>query len=284
MPKVVEIKDRLNSITKVNKMTQAMQVVAIAQLKKLQSRQRAAWHFRKHYDRLAKRLDINIVRKTNKVNPVVLIYAFGSEKGFCGCFNEDLLSEISGFIKNVKNRGKEVKIKVIGSKACDTAKNKCLPDVEEWVGDKKDIGFSQIEENALKAYELYEKGEVEEVYLFFNEFKSVLVQNPLFFRVLPFDLSKISASPADHVFEPSLAHVKEFVGINYLKVLFYDVYMQSQLGEVASRLMTMRSATENSKEMINSLNIKLNKARQAMITYELSEILSSFEILTEGEN
>lgn len=255
--------------------------MAVAELKNIQMRQRAAAHYRKHYDRLAKRLNVTVSRLTQDVRPVSLVYILSSERGFCGAFNEQLVSRVCRFFGRQKERQKRFELVVIGEKGCEACRDAGLSNIRKRVRNIQKMGFEQIGQNAMEAYDLYRRGEAESVYIFFNEFKSILLQTPKLLRVLPFDLSQITVSPQDPLFEPSPEKVKEYVDRGYVKALFYDAFLQSRLGAVASRLLTMRGATESSKEMISGLSLKLNKARQAMITFELSEIISSFEVLSE---
>lgn len=283
MSKIIEFRSKLNSVKKINKMTESMQIVAAAQLKQIQGRQRSALHFRQHYDRMAKRLKINIKPQTKTIEPVIMVYVFTSERGFCGGFNERLLSSVLRFAKEQEAAGKSIRIVVVGGKGCEIFRERFSEDVCKWIKSSSKLGFNEVAENADEAYDFYLGGHVEKVCLFYNEFKSMLAQEPVLKQVLPFDFSKTATPPSGFVLaEPSEAVVARYSAANYVKVLFYDAFMQSSLGEVASRLLTMRSACENSKEIINGLSIQLNKARQSMITYELSEIISSFEILTEG--
>ena len=281
MSKAVELRSKIKNISRINKMTQAMQVVAVAQLKLMQERQRAAMHYKRHYDRLAKRLNVGVRRAGKKSEPITLCYLFASERGFCGNFNDKIFSLVNSSIKSEREQGREPKFVIIGRKGLD------CPLKEEQIYDKvvgvEKLTFEQISKFALEALGLYLENKVERVCLIYNQFISMLEQSVFYLQALPFDLSGITVAPADILFEPSHKAVAEHVELSYLKALFYDAFMQTRMGEVASRLMTMRSSAENSRQMISDLGIKLNKARQASITVELSEILSSFEIL-QGES
>jgi F-type H+-transporting ATPase subunit gamma len=281
MHKIIELRGKVKSISRIHNIAQAMQVMAVAELKEVQMRQRAAAHYRKHYDRLAKRLNVTVDRLTQKVRPVSLIYVLSSERGFCGAFNEQLVQAACRFLKKKEEGMKEFEMIVIGEKGCEACQAAGLKNIKKRIPNIEKMGYEQVERIAQQAYDLYRSGRVDKVLLFFNEFKSILVQAPKFLQLLPFDLSGISVSPEEPLFEPSPEKVREYVDMGYVNALFYDAFLQSRLGTIASRLLTMRGATESSKDMIKGLSIKLNKARQAMITFELSEIISSFEVLSE---
>jgi F-type H+-transporting ATPase subunit gamma len=268
MSKVIEIRNQLGSIGRLNAMTQAMQVVAVAQLRHAQSRQAAANHWRRHFDRLVGRLGLTAVHPTPRPDATNLLFVVGSERGFCGDFNDKLVAQSRIFLR--EQRAQKFNIKILGRRgsekfptAVKLAAADFLPAIE-------------------KAYQSYLAGEVASVYVLYNEFKSMLTQTSKIMRILPFaKVSDESESDSNLICEPTLAEVRQALTGYYLKSLCQDVFMQASLGEVASRLLTMRSATENSRDMINTLRIKLNKARQSMITFELTEIVSSFETLRD---
>lgn len=281
MSKVLELREKVRGVTRIHKMAEAMQIVAAAQLKTAQQRQRAVANYVKNYHRLAEKVNLEIKPAAAEVKNLVLIYALFSERGFCAGFNENLMKQLKGLVKDFESRGKGIQIIIIGNKGCEMSKEIGLPSVLERKMSERGPNFTQAAENALAAHKRYLAGEVESVYLLFNAFESILIQRPRLHLFLP--LSAKTEPAKDVIFEPSAAAVRENAALNYIKIIFYDALMQNYLGEIASRLLTMRGAAENSKEMINALVIKLNKARQAMITSELSEIASSFEVLTEGE-
>lgn len=275
MSVVIELRGKLGGIKKINKVTEAIQVVAVAQLKKVQARQKAAAQYRRAYDRLAAKLQITLKPLAERVKTTELVYVFLSEKGFCGGFNEAVLSKAMELAK----KKPETRFVVIGARGCERAREMKLSRVEKYAA-HKDTECAQL---AQEAVELFLRGEIASVALLYNEFKSMLTQTPALRTILPFEIKGAADAAEAIIFEPSLQEVRKFVAANYLKVVFCDAICETQMGETAARLITMRGATENSKKMIDELQIKLNKARQAAITVELTEIVSSFDVLTEGE-
>ncbi|MBU1026369.1 MAG: F0F1 ATP synthase subunit gamma [Candidatus Margulisbacteria bacterium] len=282
MSELIRLKEKLGTIGKIHQMTEAMQIIAVTQLKQVQSRQKAAQHYKKHYDRMARRLNIRLKRRSGRIEPKNLIYVFGSDRGFCGSFNEKLVARAAEVAKTQQAAGFDVDLAVLGRRGQSIAAEFDLPNLRPINPVNKVIDFGQISGMALEAYRAYFQGRVNQVYLLYNEFKTMLFQSPSLVSLLPFDRPEAGTEDQMLIVEPSLSAVRQYVVLNYIKVLFYDAFLQTRLGEVGARLMTMRNATENSKELIKELRIKYNKARQSMITVELSEILSSFEILNEG--
>ncbi|MBI5399966.1 F0F1 ATP synthase subunit gamma [Candidatus Saganbacteria bacterium] len=279
MSKVIEIRNQLAGIVRINSMMQAMQVVAVSQLKQAQNHEAAARHFRRHYDRLAARLRLSMDSTAAKTG-IKLLYVVASERGFCGDFNDKIVAETRRFLTR---QGDDFQIIIVGGRGSDKFRLPGMPKIARFIQPpKKQLDVFLTKETAQLAHD-FTVGEISQVSILYNEFKSMLAQIPRVAAVLPFTAAGAADEETQLLCEPNSLMVKKTVAAQYLKAIFYDVFMQSQLGEVAARLITMRGATENSKEMIDALRIKLNKARQAMITLELSEIVSSFEILKEGE-
>ena len=284
MSKVIELRDRSRSISRINKMMKAMQVVAAAQLKKAQSAQLAVTNYKKHYDRLVKRLGVTVDPPSVNVAKTMRVYVFSSERGFCGVFNESLVEKTAVVLKTFTDAGRAVELVVIGGKGAEIFRERAVPGVAKTVSSRGGLCLAALAELADEARDLYVRGAAEVVYILFNQFKSMLVQSPTLVQVLPFDLSGVDVSAGQLIVEPSLKVVRATVLMNYIRSIFCDAFLQTTLGEIASRLITMRSATESSKDMLDALQIKLNKARQATITIELSEIVSAFEMLSESED
>jgi len=267
MSKVVELGNKLKSIEKIKQSAEAMQVVAVAQLKKAQAGQRAAARYKESYDNLAAKVGLELKPLASVPEPTIMVYVFASERGFCGSFNQGLAAAVETFVHGKKVAGKAPRLVVQGKKGSELFHD-------------NEVSSASPLALAEAGATLYASGEAQAVYLCYNEFKSMLVQQPVCRQILPF-IAKAGKS-GQTLIEPSLKSARNFVTINYLKAVFYDAFMQARLGEVSARLLTMRGATESAKELLAELRIKFNKARQSMITVELSEIVSSFEILNEG--
>ncbi|MFH1542570.1 MAG: FoF1 ATP synthase subunit gamma [bacterium] len=276
MSKVIELKDKARGVTQISKMAEAMQIVAVAELKKIQSRQKAAEHYSRHYRRLVARLGADKTRTIVKSREEVL-FVLASERGFCGDFNERLFKQVGEYVVGQKTKGINVRLTLVGRKGCELFSG--------WPAEKiREKGYLKLKELLLAHTAEYEAGNLAGVGIFFNEFKSMMSQLPRFVKLLPFaDPLGIKREPS-LLLEPTPAYVRDYVADRYLTTLLYDAYMQTRLGEVVARLLSMRGAAESSKEMLKDLGIKINKARQSMITVELSEIISSFEVLAEEHN
>ena len=280
MSKVIEYKQKVQSIEKIHDLVKAMQIIAVTQLKKVQEKQKTAENFCQQYENIVRQLGLQCLKSQMVKQPVCLVYVFVSQRGFCGGFNEQLCVKINEYIK--AHTAETVHLIVVGARGAEVIKQHFPKQVKNTIIFEWAVDFFKIAQEAQKARQLFVDDQVVEVALIYNRFKSMLVQIPTIKLVLPFDLSAQSVD-SNILIEPSLDQIRPFAVEQYLKALFYNAFMQSQLGETGARLMTMRQATDSSKEMIDSLNIQLNKARQALITSELSEIVSSFEAISGEE-
>ncbi len=184
---------------------------------------------------------------------------------------------------SLASEGKKAELVVVGGKGAELFRERSIGGVVKTVSSRGGLCFDALAELAAESRDLYVKGAAEKIYLLFNHFKSMLVQSPVLAQILPFDLSGVEATSEQLIVEPDMEEVRAAVLVNYLRSIFCDAFLQTNLGEIASRLITMRSATESSRDMLDALQIKLNKARQATITIELSEIVSAFEMISESE-
>ena len=282
MSRVIEVRNQLAGISRINSMMQAMQVVAVVQLRQAQSRETMARHMRRHFDRLVGRL--KLPSSPASLATVERLFVGGSDRGFCGDFNDKLATELKKFLAQQK-MPETFEIVVLGNRGGEKFRQRGMPKISRFVPNpvvkSKELIGKEFLAEARQAWQDFQAGRIGAVYVLYNEFHSMLSQNPRLVQVFP--LIAASEGESSLLCEPDEETVRHQVAEYYLQAVFNDVFMQSRLGEVAVRLMTMRGATENSKEMISALRIKLNKARQAAITFELSEIASSFEILKEGE-
>lgn len=280
MSKVIEYKQKVQSIEKIHDLVKAMQIIAVTQLKKVQERQKTAENFCQQYENIVKQLGLRCLSSQTVKKPVCLAYVFVSQRGFCGGFNEQLCAKIGEYIK--AHPTKTVQLIVIGARGAQVVKQHFPKQVKETIVFEWAADFSKLALEAQKAGELFVDKQAAQVVLIYNHFRSMLVQIPTIKPVLPFDFLENSVG-SNILVEPGIELVRPFAVAQYLKALFYNAYMQNQLGETGARLMTMRQATDSSKEMIDALRIQLNKARQLLITSELSEIISSFEAISGEE-
>jgi F-type H+-transporting ATPase subunit gamma len=167
----------------------------------------------------------------------------------------------------------------IGKVGRDFFKKRGMPVVEEIVGLGDDISFSDIKEIASNTVKLFEDGKVDEIYMFYNHYVSAIQQEVTEKKLLP--LSDIAANKkmTSYEFEPSQEDILAVLLPQYAESLIYGALLDSKASEHAARMTAMKNATDNAKELINTLTLSYNRARQAAITQEITEIVGGASAL-----
>ncbi|MHC1749786.1 MAG: ATP synthase F1 subunit gamma [Cellulosilyticaceae bacterium] len=287
MASLKDIKGRIKSIDSTKQITNAMNLVATAKLtKNKEAALKSRTYFRMMQDTIQ-----SIVGSTQNLN-MPLLKANGSskktyivlagDKGLCGGYNANISKLV---MRDIKNKD-EANLILVGRKAKEQFRSKGYESQKEYLGVSQDPAYAVAKEIADVVIEQFGKGEVGEVYLAYTKFVSTIQHEPEMIRLLPVDINKINdekqsdAQPKDLlVYEPSPEEVLDYVLPRYLADVIYGGMVEAAASEQGARMSAMDTATENAAEMIDKLNIKYNRARQAAITQELSEIVGGAEAL-----
>jgi F-type H+-transporting ATPase subunit gamma len=206
-----------------------------------------------------------------------------SDKGLCGAFNSNVIKAGVNLINRLKSEGFEVTISTIGRKARDYFKRRGVELREVWTGLSGKITYSSAQEIAQNLMEHYIDETFDEVYLVYNEFKTVVAQKVVELKLLP--IAPVEHETAkemkDFLFEPSEEEVFNRLLPKSMEILVYRAMLESQASEEAARMTAMENATTNAEDMIDRLTLEYNKARQASITKELMDIVGGAEALKE---
>jgi F-type H+-transporting ATPase subunit gamma len=209
-----------------------------------------------------------------------------SDRGLCGGFNTNTIKAVEGFIKYRTGQGQEVSLITVGKKGRDYFRKKAtIIDQRVDVLNNFDMSLAQaIGEEVIPSFidEQYD-----ELYIAYNEFKNVSSQRPVITRLLPvgsIEPGKEESAEVygDYVYEPSEEALLAQIIPMYLRVLIYRGLLETSAGEHGARMAAMDNATSNCSEMIETLTLKYNKARQAAITAELMDIVGGTEALSKG--
>lgn len=290
MASIKELRLRIKSLKNTNKITAAMKLVATSKLKKSQDAMKANKPYSEKLDEVLGRIS----NSSDLSNPLleareikrVRIYAFTSDKGLCGSFNNGLIKYANNTIPEKFDKV-EVEVMTLGKRARDFFAKNTQYFVKDFEGITKEPNFADIFPIAEECIESYLAGNIDEVHLIFNEFESVLTQIPQTKKILPIEASNIENeeveenldSSIDYIFEPDGKSLLDTLLPNYVAVQFFQALLENAAGEHGARMNAMDNATKNSKELIDNLTLVMNRARQAQITTELTEILSGAESL-----
>ncbi len=287
MPSLRDIRRKITSVKKTQQITKAMKMVAAAKLRRAQDRVIAARPYSRKMlaviANLAGRVEraqhpLLAKREPKKVKLVVLT----SDRGLCGAYNTNILRKAVEAVKQFTAEGKEVKVNVVGRKGRDFFRKRPAYTLGRVWSDLGMIDYEKAADVGKNIVERFSAGETDEVYLLYNEFKSVIQQKVTLEKLLPVE-PPAEADPfmaaVDYLYEPSAEAILGSILPKHIEVQVYRAMLESQASEMGARMTAMDSATRNAKDMIERLTLKFNKQRQAAITKEISEIVGGAEAL-----
>jgi F-type H+-transporting ATPase subunit gamma len=200
-----------------------------------------------------------------------------ADKGLCGSFNANLIKAALHFLDERKNYN--LSLHLIGRRGADFFRKRKYVITNRYINIFQNVRYEQAKEIAEKTIHAYLEGNLDAIYLIYNEFKSALQQRIVLKRLLP--LEKPEEVPVeetmDYIYEPDPATIFNRLLPKFLEIQIYQALLESSAAEQAARMAAMDSATKNAKEMIETLTLKMNKIRQAGITREIIEVVSGAE-------
>jgi F-type H+-transporting ATPase subunit gamma len=212
----------------------------------------------------------------------VKLLVLTSDRGLCGAYNTNILRRAVEAVKQFKAEGKEVKVNVVGRKGRDFFRKRSGYTLGKVWSELGMIDYEKAADVGKNIVERFAAGETDEVYLLYNEFKTVMQQKVTIEKLLPVE-PPAEADPfmasVDYLYEPSADAILGSILPKHIEVQVYRSMLESQASEMGSRMTAMDSATRNAKDMIERLTLKFNKQRQAAITKEISEIVGGAEAL-----
>jgi F-type H+-transporting ATPase subunit gamma len=274
-----EIKQKIKSIQSTKQITKAMEMVAAAKLRKAQA---AAIAARPYADKIREviasiaagskgikhpMLQTRPVRKTGYL-------VITSDKGLAGGYNANILRKVVTTIREKHASTDEYELFVVGRKGRDYFKKRNMPVVEEVTGLTDAPRYFDIKDIANSAVGRFSKGDYDELYLVYNEFINALSQRPVELKLLPLSEVKADGPVTSYEYEPSPEGVLEVLLPKYAETLIYSAVLEAKASEFGARMSAMGSATKNATSIINGLTLEYNRARQAAITQEITEIVA----------
>jgi len=291
MPNLRDIRNRISSIQNTQQITKAMKMVAAAKLRKAQDRIIATRPFARKLQDVVGRLSSSslsnpLIEQRAQVENVLMIIV-GSDRGLCGGFNNNLFKEIEVVISDrfaEKNNKGQLSLITIGKKASSYFPKRDYNVVESFPGFFDQIEYDATSEIMDKVTDHFVSGDYDEVYLAYNEFKSVIAQNRMVDLILPINPETLMSEDAsdtviDYLYEPNSEEIVAQLLPLHLNMQLWKAILESNAAEQGARMTAMDSATENAKELERDLRLKYNQARQSAITTEISEIVSGAQAL-----
>ena len=277
-----EIRTKIKSVENTRKITRAMEMVAASKMRKAQERMRAARPYAEKIRQVAAHLaranpeykhPFLVKRAAIKSIGVIVVT---SDKGLCGGLNTNILRLVVGRMKEWESQGHGIKVCAIGNKGFGFL-SRIGADVKSHLTGLGDTPHVEKLIGAVKVMlDAYVAGEIDAVYLSYNGFVNTMKQEPSIEQLLPLTGDTLDAHHGatwDYIYEPDAKAVVDELLVRYIESLVYSAVTENQASEQSARMVAMKAASDNAKSVIGELKLIYNKARQAAITKEISEIV-----------
>ena len=276
-----EIKTKIKSVQNTRKVTRALEMVSASKIRKAQDRMKVS----RPYARVMKQVIGHLAQANSDYQHPYLVerqdvkrvgyIIVSSDRGLAGGLNNNLFRKLLGEIRQWNAQGVEVDVVTIGQKASvffRRVKVEMLASVTH-LGDQPRV--EQLVGVIKVMLDAYSAGSIDKVFLSYNDFVNTMTQRAAFDQLLPLPAAdtQITHHDWDYIYEPDAATVLEHVLTRYIESLVYQAVLENVASEHAARMVAMKAASDNANKLIDTLNLVYNKARQAAITQEISEIV-----------
>jgi F-type H+-transporting ATPase subunit gamma len=295
MATVQDLKRRIRSVTNTRKITKAMELVASARLRRAEARIEA---LRPYADRMLELMGITtraagsvrlpLLERRETVRRVAIL-PVTADRGLAGAFNAQVLRRAFVLERELRNDGVEVSWLASGRRGRSSLTFRGYELVQSWQGFSERPEYADAQMIARRAAELYANEEVDKVIVIYNRFQSALVQQVTVQELLPIpeklvqggdDDAEQAALRGDFIYEPEPEQILERLLPVYVETELYRALLETAASEQGARMTAMRNASSNAGELIGSLTLAMNRARQAEITQEILEVVAGADALT----
>jgi F-type H+-transporting ATPase subunit gamma len=278
-----EIRSKIKSVQNTRKITKAMEMVAASKMRRAQERMRNARPYAEKIREMVSNLSkaspeyrpaYMATRELKKVGTILVT----TDKGLCGGLNTNVLRLIANQVRELQAKNIEIEYTAIGSKGLqflNRSKAKLISQTIQ-IGDTPHL---DVLLGAITAQlEAFEKGEIDAVYLAYTRFVNAMKQEPVLEKLLPLEPTVLStdnkSGPSwDYIYEPDAESILNGLLKRYVEAMIYQAVAENMASEQSARMVSMKAASDNAKNVIGELQLDYNKTRQAAITKELSEIV-----------
>ncbi len=269
-----EIKNRIRSMESTKQITRAMEMVAASKLRRAQAQASAS---RPYFEELYGVIQDIVNSDRDFSSPYLMerpvkraaYVVIAGDRGLAGGYNSNILKLACGQLENT-----QAAVLPIGKKSADFFQARNIPLLTGSYAVAEHVSVSDCFTMAKELCKAYLAEEIDELWVGYTSFESVLTQTPMLLKVLPLTAQEQTQAASDMLYEPDSETVFETIIPEYLGGILYGCLCQSRASEQAARRTAMDSATQNADEMIADLSLKFNRARQAAITQEITEIVA----------
>ena len=287
MPSLKDIRKRIGSVKNTQQITKAMKMVAAARLRKAQesieTMRPYSYRLKDIIAQLAARADAEDHPLLAQREPErVRILMMTSDRGLCGGFNANVNRTTERYLKDNERGHSEITLDIIGRKGNDYFKNRDATVGRYFDDVLTNVGLEKASDIAEKAISDFIEGDLDAVYVIYNEFKSAMTQEVIVEQLLPVVPAEApeDGQLGEFIYEPSKEALLDAVIPRDITVQIYRMLLESVASEMGARMSAMDNATKNAGELIDKLTLQYNRARQANITSELMEIISGAEAIS----
>ncbi|MGN6223936.1 F0F1 ATP synthase subunit gamma [Pseudoxanthomonas sp.] len=276
-----EIKTKIKSVQNTRKVTRALEMVSASKIRKAQDRMKTS----RPYARAMKQVIGHLAQaNTDYKHPFMVerpevkrvgYIVISSDRGLAGGLNNNLFRKMLGEVRGWQDKGAEVDVVTIGQKASVFFRRVKV----NLVGSVSHLGDSPKLDQLIGVIKVmldaYTEGRLDRVFVVYNGFVNTMTQRASFDQLLPLPASEtqVAHHDWDYIYEPDAATVLDHVITRYIEALVYQSVLENLASEHAARMVAMKAASDNATKLIGTLNLVYNKARQAAITQEISEIV-----------
>ena len=284
MASLREIETRINSTKKTSQITKAMQMVAAAKLNRAEMNAKAFVPYMEKIQEVTQ----SIAAGSNDVEHPMLLsrpvkrtgyLVITGDRGLCGPYNSNVLRKVYNTIQEKHQSNDEFVIIAIGKMGREFFQNRGMNVILEMHGLPDQPSFTNIAEITSKAVGMFSDGTFDELYMFYNHFVSAMTQEVTKTKVLPLTNLDESQQVNSYEYEPSAEEILEILLPQYAESLIYGALLDAKASEHAATMTAMKSATDNAMDIIDDLTLQFNRARQAAITQEITEIIGGVAAL-----
>ena len=290
MPSLRDIRNRIGSVKNTRQITKAMKMVAAAKLRRAQESVQRTRPYAAILEQALARIASRAQAEEKPAHPLLAPRAGGvaevvvvtSDRGLAGGFNSNVVRRVQRFVTESADAYDRIVLSTVGRKGRDFFRARRMEVRKDYTGVVSALSFAKAEEIANELSARFLAGEVDAVFLAYNEFKSAIAQVVTVRQLLPIATGEVDAGAAasvDFEYEPGRDELLAGLLPRHVTTQVYRALLESAASEHGARMTAMESATKNAEEMIASLTLQYNRARQAYVTKELMEIVSGAEAL-----
>ncbi|MBA3612920.1 MAG: ATP synthase F1 subunit gamma [Nitrospirales bacterium] len=288
MASLQSLRRKISSVKNTQKITKAMKMVSAAKLKRAQDRILAA----RPYSHQLREVMGNLSDRVNRASHPLLqrrdgntteLLVVTSDRGLCGAFNTNILRRAVEFLEEQTRQGKQVSVSLAGRKSIDFFKRRDWKIRQQWGGVFDRLSFEHALDIGQNIVSQYHEGTFDQLYVVYNEFKSVMQQQVIVEKLLPIESvlepgeREAPATGGGYLYEPDENELLATLLPKHFEIQTYRVLLESAAAEQAARMTAMDGATRNAGELIKKVTLFYNKTRQAAITKELMDIVGGAE-------